>query len=60
MLTGPELLELNAGLVIYRLVSKLAPFPGMQHLDVAGGTGTCCAGAISGHLDTLSPFSIGF
>lgn len=22
-----------------RLVSKLAPFPGMQHLDVAGGTG---------------------
>jgi len=59
MLTGPELLVLNAGLVICRLVSKLAPFPGMQHLDVAGGTGTC-AGAISGHLDTLSPFSIGF
>lgn len=23
-----------------RLVSKLNPFPGMKHLDVAGGTGT--------------------
>lgn len=25
----------------FRLVSKLRPFPGMQHLDVAGGTGNC-------------------
>lgn len=24
---------------LLRLVSKLNPFPGMKHLDVAGGTG---------------------
>lgn len=23
----------------FRLVTKLGPFPGMKHLDVAGGTG---------------------
>ncbi|GFZ15548.1 S-adenosyl-L-methionine-dependent methyltransferases superfamily protein [Actinidia rufa] len=26
-----------------RLVSKLNPFPGMRHLDVAGGTGQLCS-----------------
>jgi len=35
-------------------VSKLAPFPGMQHLDVAGGTGTYCYGAFFGHLYRFS------
>lgn len=38
-----------------RLVSKLNPFPGMKHLDVAGGTGTlalliyqfCCYSGVS-------------
>ena len=34
----------------FRLVSKLNPFPGMKHLDVAGGTGN----------SDLSPFLIVF
>lgn len=25
--------------MLHRLVTQLRPFPGMQHLDVAGGTG---------------------
>lgn len=29
----------KASLLACRLVEKLRPFPGMQHLDVAGGTG---------------------
>lgn len=32
-------LTLFGGFVYVRLVGKLSPFPGMKHLDVAGGTG---------------------
>ena len=39
-----------------RLVSKLNPFPGMQHLDVAGGTGDV-AFRIAARLQQLSPDS---
>ncbi|KAE9445087.1 hypothetical protein C3L33_23014, partial [Rhododendron williamsianum] len=33
-----------------RLVSKLNPFPGMRHLDVAGGTGKLFCSHMQCHL----------
>lgn len=39
-----------------RLVTKLGPFPGMQHLDVAGGTGDV-AFRIACSLESFSPDS---
>jgi hypothetical protein len=35
----PTLFILKLCFFSFRLVSQLNPFPGMKHLDVAGGTG---------------------
>ena len=42
--------------IFYRLVEELNPFPGMKHLDVAGGTGhlTCSDTAIIVNCDVGS------
>ena len=39
MLLSSFLLSISYCLTFSRFVSKLNPFPGMRHLDVAGGTG---------------------